>query len=163
MPKETLRTHGEPPFKVAVIHGGPGASGEMAPVARELTSGWGVLEPPQTAASLQGQVDQLSSVSEQQGQTPVTLIGFSWGAWLSFIVAAHYPALVQKLILIGSGSFEESFAEGIRETRLGRLSEEEKNGFFSRTCGRDCVAAISQVYDIERVRRTYRIGIRTLS
>ena len=39
----------------------------------------------------------------------------------------------------------------------------QKIWFFSRTCGRGCVAAISQVYDIERVRRTYRIGIRTLS
>ena len=31
-----LRTYGEPPFGVAVIHGGPGAGGEMAPVARVL-------------------------------------------------------------------------------------------------------------------------------
>ena len=127
MPTEALRTHGEPPFRVAVIHGGPGAAGEMAPVARELASDWGVLEPLQTAASLQGQVEELRSVLEQQGQAPVTLIGFSWGAWLSFIVAAHRPSLVKKLILIGSGSFEEPYAGGIRETRLGRLSEDEQS------------------------------------
>jgi len=30
-----LRQYGNAPFSVAVIHGGPGASGEMAPVARE--------------------------------------------------------------------------------------------------------------------------------
>ena len=35
--------------------------------------------------------------------------------------------------------------------------------FFSRTCGRGCVVASAQVCDIERVRRTCRIGTRTLS
>ncbi|HOT01736.1 MAG TPA: alpha/beta hydrolase [Acidobacteriota bacterium] len=33
---ENLRTYGRPPYRVAVIHGGPGAPGCMAPVAREL-------------------------------------------------------------------------------------------------------------------------------
>ncbi|MGA3094252.1 MAG: alpha/beta hydrolase, partial [Dehalococcoidales bacterium] len=31
-----LRKHGNAPFGVAVIHGGPGAPGEMAPVAKEM-------------------------------------------------------------------------------------------------------------------------------
>ncbi|NBD34478.1 MAG: alpha/beta hydrolase, partial [Chloroflexi bacterium] len=35
-----LRTYGHPPFDVAVIHGGPGAGGEMAPVAHELAPAW---------------------------------------------------------------------------------------------------------------------------
>jgi pimeloyl-ACP methyl ester carboxylesterase len=54
------------------------------------------------------------------------LIGFSWGAWLSFIFAANYPVFVKKLILIGSGPFEEKYAGRIQETRLNRLSEEER-------------------------------------
>ncbi|MDD4162045.1 MAG: alpha/beta hydrolase [Methanothrix sp.] len=58
-------------------------------------------------------------------QHPVTLIGFSWGAWLSFILAARYPALVKSLVLIGSGPFEEKYAARIVQTRLSRLSEEE--------------------------------------
>jgi hypothetical protein len=33
---KNLRKYGEEPFEVAVIHGGPGAPGEMAPVAGEL-------------------------------------------------------------------------------------------------------------------------------
>jgi len=49
---ETLRKYGKTPFKVAVVHGGPGAAGEMAPVASELVSVCGVLEPLQTASSL---------------------------------------------------------------------------------------------------------------
>lgn len=123
---KNLRTYGEAPFNAAVIHGGPGVAGEMAPVARELASGWGVLEPLQTAASLKGQIDELETVLEKNGDLPVTLIGFSWGAWLSFIFAANYPVIVKKLILIGSGGYEEKYAARIRETRLNRLSKEDR-------------------------------------
>lgn len=45
---EKLRTYGQAPFKGAVLHGGPGAPGEMAPVAKELARFCGVLEPLQT-------------------------------------------------------------------------------------------------------------------
>ena len=123
---KNLRKYGKAPYKIAVIHGGPGAGGEMVPVARELASGWGVLEPLQTAASLEGQIEELKIFLEKNGDLPVTLIGFSWGAWLSFIFAANYPAIVKKLILIGSGGYEEKYAARIRETRLNRLSEEDR-------------------------------------
>ena len=59
---KNLRTYGDPPFNVAVLHGGPGAPGQMAPVARELSSKWGVLEPLQTATSLGGQILELNSM-----------------------------------------------------------------------------------------------------
>jgi pimeloyl-ACP methyl ester carboxylesterase len=123
---KNLRTYGKPPFKVAVIHGGPGAAGEMAPVARELKSNWGVLEPLQTAASLEGQIEELKTVLEENGDLPLFLIGFSWGAWLSSMVAARYPALVKKLMLVASGPFEEKYVAGIEATRLSRLTEEER-------------------------------------
>jgi pimeloyl-ACP methyl ester carboxylesterase len=124
-----VRTYGEPPFGVAVIHGGPGAGGEMAPVARRLASTRGVLEPIQTATSLDGQVEELRTVLEAHGEPPVNLIGFSWGAWLSFIVAARHPAIVKKLILVGSGPFEEHYVAELQQARLSRLSEEERVEF----------------------------------
>jgi pimeloyl-ACP methyl ester carboxylesterase len=123
---KNLRTYGKAPFNVAVIHGGPGAAGEMAGVARELKSGWGVLEPLQRAASLEGQIEELKTVLEKNGDLPVSLIGFSWGAWLSFIFTANYPTFTKKLILIGSGPFEEKYSARIQETRLNRLSDEER-------------------------------------
>lgn len=126
-----LRKYGSPPFSVAVIHGGPGAAGEMAPVARELSKSLGVLEPIQTANSLEGQVEELKTILENNADLPVTLIGFSWGAWLSFIVAARYPAVIKKLILIGSGPFEEKYAAKIQRTRLSRLGKEERAEFES--------------------------------
>ena len=103
----------------------------MAPVARGLASDRGVLEPLQTATSLDGQVHELKTALEKNGDLPVTLIGFSWGAWLSYLVAAHYPSLVRKLILVGSGPFEQAYVARLVETRLERLSEEERGEFKS--------------------------------
>ncbi len=125
------RKYGKAPFSIAVVHGGPGAAGEMAPVASELATGWGVLEPIQTAMSLEGQVEELRMVLENNGDLPVTIIGFSWGAWLGFIVAARYPAIIKKLILVACAPYEEKYAAKIRETRLNRLSEEERTEFES--------------------------------
>lgn len=123
---EDLRIYGKPPYGVVVVHGGPGARAEMSPVARELSKRWGVLEPLQTAKSVEGQVEELKTALETAGALPATLVGFSWGAWLVFILAAEYPALVKKLILVGSGPFEERYAAGIAETRLSRLTLEER-------------------------------------
>jgi pimeloyl-ACP methyl ester carboxylesterase len=123
---ENPRKYGTAPFTVAVIPGGPGAPGEMAPVAQELSSGWGVLEPLQTAPSLDGQVNELQTLLHTTGDLPVTVIGWSWGAWLGFSLAARYPLLVKKLILIGSGPFEAKYAVNIMKTRLRRLSEAER-------------------------------------
>lgn len=123
---ENLRTYGRRPFRLAVIHGGPGARGYMAPVAQELSEDWGVLEPLQTAASLEGQVQELRAVLADHATSPVTLIGSSWGAMLSFILAARYPAFVAKLILIGSAVYEARYATAISATRLGRLSAAER-------------------------------------
>jgi len=123
---QNLRRYGNKPFRVAVIHGGPGAAGEMAPVARELASQRGMLEPLQSATSVAGQIDELKTVLETDADLPVTLIGYSWGAWLGTLCAAHHPALVQKLILVSSGPFEERYTAGIQTTRLSRLSESER-------------------------------------
>lgn len=123
---KNLRTYGKAPFKVAVLHGGPGAPGHMAPIARELSPDWGVLEPLQTTASLEGQVGELKAVLLENGDLPVTLIGSSWGAMLGFIFSARYSEFVEKLILVGSAVFEEQYATEIQETRFSRLSEEER-------------------------------------
>jgi pimeloyl-ACP methyl ester carboxylesterase len=120
-----VRIYGKAPYSTAVVHGGPGAPGELAPVARELARHHGVLEPLQTASTLQGQIEELRTVLERYARLPVRLIGHSWGAMLSFIFAAQYPSFVEKLILVSSGVFEDRYAEGIAATRLGRLTEKE--------------------------------------
>ncbi len=126
-----LRTHGDPPYHAAVIHGGPGARGSVAPVARELVRTHGVLEPLQTEHTIGGQVRELADILRDHADGPATLIGHSWGAWLAWIVAARHPNLVAKLILVGSGPFEAHYAEQIMPARLARLSESERAEFDS--------------------------------
>jgi pimeloyl-ACP methyl ester carboxylesterase len=130
-----MRKHGHKPFNIAVIHGGPGAGGEMYSVARELSPDNGVLEPFQTSCSIEGQLDELKSVLESNGNLPLIIIGFSWGAWLSYIFAAYYPLIVKRLILVSSGVFEEKFEEKYAansvETRLSRLTVSEKKEALS--------------------------------
>ena len=120
-----LRKYGNPPFFVALVHGGPGASGEMAPVARELAKERGVLEPLQSEATLAGQVEELSSVLKRHATTPAILVGYSYGAILSFLVAAKNPGLVKKLILVASAVFEDEYARGIMTERRRRLPAED--------------------------------------
>ena len=125
------RVYGQEPYCVVVVHGGPGAPGEMAPVARELADGWGVLEPLQTKASVAGQIEELRGILETHAELPAILIGYSWGAWLSLFCAAHHPDLVKKLILVSSAPFTEEYAAGILTTRLNRLSEDERRAVAS--------------------------------
>jgi pimeloyl-ACP methyl ester carboxylesterase len=123
---DNVRKHGQPPFNIAIVHGGPGARGEMYPVALEISRDAGVLEPLQTSNSLEGQVAELKNIIENYSNYPLILIGFSWGAWLSYILTAYYPSLVKKLILISSGPFEGEYSDKIMETRLSRLGELER-------------------------------------
>jgi pimeloyl-ACP methyl ester carboxylesterase len=120
------RTYGKEPFTVAVIHGGPGAAGQMQLVAKELSKRYGILEPLQTATSIDGQLHELHLILEKYGTSPLTLIGHSWGAWLVYLYASQYPASVKKIIMIGSGPFEHRYVSQILDTRLRRLNEQEK-------------------------------------
>ena len=130
---KNFRIYGKEPFNIAVLHGGPGAPGEMAPVARELASISGVLEPLQTKNSLEGQVSELYTVLKENGTLPVILIGWSWGAWLSYIFTAKHPDYVSKLILIGSGAYEEKYVADIMITRLNRMTDEQRAELFTLT------------------------------
>jgi len=107
----------------------------MAPVARRLSRNWGVLEPLQTARSIEGQVEELRGVLSRHAQVPAVLIGYSWGAWLSLLLAARYPELAGKLILVSSGPFAESGAAELRTRRLDRLDDAEKAEYEAAIAG----------------------------
>ncbi len=128
---KNVRLYGNKPYTVAVVHGGPGAPGEMAPVARELSRDYGVMESLQTKDSIDGQVEELAEVLKEHGNPPVVLVGWSYGATLGYILTARYPALVRKLILVGATSFEEKYAASVVYEELLRLTEEERAEVFS--------------------------------
>jgi pimeloyl-ACP methyl ester carboxylesterase len=123
---EKLRKYGDAPFCVAILHGGPGIPGEVAPVAKELSKTQGILEPIQTKFTIEDQVLEVKEVLEKNSTPPIILIGYSWGAWLAFIFTAKHPALIKKLILLNSGPFEASYAENILNTRLSRLNTKDR-------------------------------------
>ncbi len=118
--------HGEPPYTVAAVHGGPGDTGGMRAVAVELSKSAGILEPIQTALTIDGQVEELSLILQKYAKLPVVLIGHSWGAWLCFILAGNYPQLAKKLVLIGCGPFESGFVPQIENARLSRLNKTDR-------------------------------------
>lgn len=125
------RKHGNSPYSLVAIHGGPGAAGDVIGLARQLSGLSGVLEPFQTKSTIEGQIKELHTMIVRHCETPVILIGHSWGAWLSYIFTSRFPELVQKLILVSSGSFEEKYNKSILDIRLGRLSAREKKEVIS--------------------------------
>jgi pimeloyl-ACP methyl ester carboxylesterase len=122
----SVNKYGSPPYLIALLHGGPGAAGEMKPVADILSKNNSIIEPLQTEDTIDKQVLELFNQLSQCAEFPVTLIGYSWGAWLGFIFAARYPKLVKKLILISSGSFEEKYNIDLMNKRLSRLNKNQR-------------------------------------
>lgn len=135
-----------------VAHGGPGAWGEMAPVARVLATRWGVLEPMQSATTFDGQVRELAGLVALHARAPATLVGFSWGAWLAFATAATRPDLVARLVLVGSGPFEAAFVPEIAATRASRLG---KDGYATFTA---LIETVSSRDGMDRAMAWRRLG-----
>jgi pimeloyl-ACP methyl ester carboxylesterase len=100
---ETIRKYGHKPFQIGLLHGGPGASGEMKPVAENLSGDFGIIEFLQAEKSVNGQIEELHRQITLYADLPITLIGYSWGAWLGFLFASRYPDLLKKLILVSAG------------------------------------------------------------
>ncbi|MCK4663570.1 MAG: alpha/beta hydrolase [Bacteroidales bacterium] len=121
------RKYGKAPYNIVVIHGGPGAPGELALIAKELSENFGIIEPLQTEKSIKGQVQELHTIINNFTDIPVKLIGHSWGAWLAFIYTANFTSFVDKLILVGAGAFEEKYNPDLMKIRLNRLSENENS------------------------------------
>lgn len=111
MTELVVREYGTGTRPVIVLHGGPAAAGDVAPLARELGERWHVLEPFQrgsgdrrlTVATHVRDLDDL--VRERCGDSHPVLVGHSWGAMLALAYAAVYPTTPVALVLIGCGTF----------------------------------------------------------
>ena len=121
-----IRKYGNEPYRIGLLHGGPGASGEMKPVAERLSTEFGVIELLQTEKTVNGQIEELHRQLISVSDFPFILIGYSWGAWLGFLFASRYPKLISKLILIGAGSFNKKYNKDLMTVRLDRLSQDYK-------------------------------------
>lgn len=130
----TVRIYGNAPYRVAVLHGGPGAPGYMAPVARELSVRRGILEPLQSKDSVEGQIDELITQLTQYADFPVTLIGASWGAILALLTAARNEIDIAKLILVGCAVFDAVSSAAIEERRRSRMDEQTLRRYDELKC-----------------------------
>jgi pimeloyl-ACP methyl ester carboxylesterase len=127
--KPIYRIWGNPPLTTIILHGGPGAAGDVASLASELGQHTGVIEPFQTGITIQEQLDELELVIRHKAELPVQLIGHSWGAWLGFIFTANHPGLVKKLIMVGTPPFEDRYVAVMRKIREDRVSKQKKDQF----------------------------------
>ncbi|MBI4307584.1 MAG: alpha/beta hydrolase [Chloroflexi bacterium] len=106
------RSYGTSGQFVVVLHGGPGAPGNMAPVAGALSDRFRVLEPwqrgsggePLTVARHVADLHEL--IEARCGEAPPALVGHSWGAMLALAYAAAHLSHVAALALIGCGTFD---------------------------------------------------------
>lgn len=121
-----IRKYGQKPYTIGLLHGGPGAAGEMKPVAINLSNNFGILELLQSKESVNEQIEELYNQLKSNGDLPIVLIGYSWGAWLGFLFTKKYPELVKKLILVSSGAFDEKYNNDLMNVRLSRLSKNER-------------------------------------
>lgn len=98
----------------------------MKPVAENLCGDFGILEFLQTEKSVDGQIEELHRQITLNADLPITLIGYSWGAWLGFLFAARHPDVLNKLILVSSGAFENEYNYDLLDVRLGRLNHHDR-------------------------------------
>lgn len=129
----TVRRYGGGGPCVVLLHGGPGAAGEMAPVAQVLKDRFAVIEPLQRKSgeiplTVERHVLDLKDTLELSLKDgPVRILGFSWGAMLGLTYAARFPESVHSLMLIGCGTFDET-SRSIYEVNIKkRMSPELQN------------------------------------
>ena len=125
----TCHLYGRKPYKIALVHGGPGAAGSLHCVAQILAETFGVIEPYQSAHSVSGQIEELHTQLCGAQAGDIVLLGHSWGAWLVLLYTARYPELVRKVVLVGAGPLEVHYVPEIMQRRLRRLDHSEKEHF----------------------------------
>lgn len=125
-----VRTYGSAGPPVIVLHGGPGAAGHMAPVARGLADLYRVIEPFQRASgserlTVARHVADLHEVMTvcTEGCRPA-LLGASWGAMLALAYAAAHPSSTGPLVLVGCGTFDPVTRAAMQSTVAERMNDE---------------------------------------
>jgi len=124
-----FREYGSNGPHVVVLHGGPGAPGCMAPVARRLAACCHVVEPFQRGSEDGGSLTVAQHVADLReivqwlaAPAPVLLVGSSWGAMLALAYAADHPDRVAGIALVGCGTFDPASRLIYRERLEARLT-----------------------------------------
>lgn len=122
-----VRRHGSKGPLLVVLHGGPGATGSALRLAQALCGNFQVLEPLQRRSgqvplSVARHVEDLAGVAPSR----CSIVGWSWGAMLGLSFAAQYPARVEKLVLVGCGTYDERSRASYQRSLQERLGVAER-------------------------------------
>ncbi len=125
-----VRRYGTSGPLVIVLHGGPAAVGEAAPLARGLADSFRVIEPWQRGSgdeplTVARHVADLRNLIEVEGSiaTPA-LVGESWGAMLALAYAAAHPDAAGPLALVACGTFDKASRATIVATLEARTDRD---------------------------------------
>jgi pimeloyl-ACP methyl ester carboxylesterase len=123
-----VREYGTSGPPVMVLHGGPGAPGYMAPLARGLAGSFQVFEPFQRGSgdeplTVACHVADLHELVRAYGEVRPALVGHSWGAMLALAYAAAHPGCASSLVLIGCGTFDPLARARLHATREARTDD----------------------------------------
>ena len=133
------REYGSAGPVVVLLHGGPGAAGYLAPVARELAGSFRVLEPFQRGSgggplSVARHVQDLHELIQSRCATePPAVVGHSWGAMLALAYAAAHPRSAACLVVVGCGTFDLAARQRFRallEERTDSALRHRLEGLF---------------------------------
>ena len=113
-----------------------------------------MLEPIQSADSIEGQLAELDAQLRDAATAPVILVGYSWGATLACLYAAQHPHEVADLVLVSSAGFLPGDGEATRAARIARLSPAERDEVIEL----DAVLGDPGASDAERRAAMARIG-----
>jgi pimeloyl-ACP methyl ester carboxylesterase len=125
-----VREYGNSGPSVVVLHGGPGAPGYMAPVARGLADAFCVFEPFQRGSGdepltvARHVADLHEWVASCCGGARPALVGHSWGAMLALAYAAAHPGCAAALVLVGCGTFDLAARDRLRAIREERMDDD---------------------------------------
>lgn len=127
LPAMFVRHWGKAGPLVLVLHGGPAAVGDVAPLARGISGSFHAVEPWQrgsggAALTVARHIADLFELATLLGgDAPVPIVGHSWGAMLALCYAAEHPARAGPLVLVGCGAFDEGGRSRMRATIEERM------------------------------------------
>ena len=122
-----VRHYGEGGPWVVVLHGGPAAVGDVAPIAKGISRSFRAVEPwqrgsgnaPLTVARHVADLHELAT--DLNGDSPLTIVGHSWGAMLALCYAAEHPSKAGPIVLVGCGTFDQAARSRMRTTIEERM------------------------------------------
>ncbi len=124
-----VRKYGNSEHLVVVLHGGPAAAGDAAPIAKGLSDSFTAIEPWQRGSekeplTVSRHIEDLHSLlNGLASDSPPAIVGHSWGAMLALCYAAAHPNEAGPLVLVGCGTFDRLSRVRMYEILQGRTDQ----------------------------------------